>query len=46
MRERLNQRTSLAAMKWNRDQVRFLVSDWIERLTGWEPFVHRNYVEV
>jgi len=46
VRERMDQRTSLAEMRWNRDQIRFLVSDWIERLTGWEPFVHRNYVEV
>jgi hypothetical protein len=26
--------------------TKFIISDWIERLTGWLPFPYRNYVEV
>ncbi len=31
---------------WNRRRLALAASLGIERLTGWRPFEHRNYVEV
>ncbi len=41
---RLHERTPLGPRSM-RGQWRFALSDVVERLTGWQPFPYRNYVE-
>lgn len=38
--------TAVGPRRWALGQVRFYLSDWIERLTGVRVFEYRNYVEV
>jgi hypothetical protein len=45
IRARAHERTRLTSKTW-RGQLRFMASDLVERVTGWEPFPYRNYIEV
>jgi len=45
IRLRDHERTRLTEKTW-RGQLRFMISALIEKATGWEPFVYRNFTEV
>ena len=44
--ERRSNTQLIAPKRWQSHHVGFLLSDLVERTTGWRPFEYRNYVTV